>query len=320
MALTGVFLGVVSDLTRTAQGYVTLRIKPERADKLVTLMRSILKAGRLTSGAASTIRGKLQFAISTAWGKLGRAGLQPFMTRQYHEGTRSRLTTALLMALTFFVTLLPIMPARELKLFDDGLPTVCIFSDAAWEKKGTLGWIIYIPDPTGGDDDRGYYSYYVVPAWLMNLFVKKKTYIGQLEILAAMAPYLSMPSLLMNRDVYHWIDNTSAISCLLHGYSGKPDSAMLVNVFHMFNAALRCNIFWDFVKSADNISDLPSRGNFKLMIDMGMTWVETDIPALEHWTGPLLDWYYMVRPTPRHKSRSKLSSGAKKARRRAARM
>ena len=210
------------------------------------------------------------------------------------------------------------MPARELSLDDGGLRTVCIFSDAAWEKIGTIGWIIFIPDPTGGDDDTTFYSYYEVPSWIMLLFVKKKTYIGQLEILAAMAPYFTMPSLLAGRDVYHWIDNTSAISCLLHGYSGKPDSAMLVNIFHMFNAALRCNIFWDFVKSADNIADLPSRKSFDLMKRMNMEWVDTDIPELEYWTGPLLEWYYMVRPTPRHKSRSKMSSGAKKARRRAA--
>ena len=151
----------------------------------------------------------------------------------------------------------------------------------------------------------------------MLLFIRKKTYIGQLEILAAMVPYFTMPSLLAGRDVYHWIDNTSAISCLLHGYSGKPDSAMLVNVFHMFNAALRCNIFWDFVKSADNIADLPSRKNFDLMKRMNMTWVDTYIPDLKYWEGPLLNWYYMVRPTPRHKARSRLSSAAKKARRRA---
>jgi len=30
----------------------------------------------------------------------------------------------------------------------------------------------------------------------------------------------------------HWIDSTSAISCRIHSYSGRPDSALLVNAFN----------------------------------------------------------------------------------------
>ena len=53
----------------------------------------------------------------------------------------------------------------------------------------------------------------------------------------------------------HLIDNTSAISCLLHGYSGKPDSALLVNAFHVYNAGLKADIHCEYVESKANVAD-----------------------------------------------------------------
>ena len=69
------------------------------------------------------------------------------------------------------------------------------------------------------------------------------------KILAATAVYSSLPQILRGRRVIHFIDNTSAISCLLHGYSGKPDSALLVNAFHLFNAGLKADIHFEYVES-----------------------------------------------------------------------
>ena len=75
-----------------------------------------------------------------------------------------------------------------------------------------------------------------------------KQKIGQCEILAANVPYYSLPDLFRGRQVIHWIDNTFAISCLIHGYSGRPDSALLVNAFNMFNAGFRCRIHYEYVE------------------------------------------------------------------------
>ena len=57
-----------------------------------------------------------------------------------------------------------------------------------------------------------------------------------------------------DRQVIHWIDNTSAISCLIHGYSGKADSALLVNAFNLFNAGLKSRIHYEYVESKANTS------------------------------------------------------------------
>ena len=75
-----------------------------------------------------------------------------------------------------------------------------------------------------------------------------------------------MPDLFKGREAIHWIDNTSAISCLLHGYSGKVDSALLVNAFHLFNAGLRVRIHFEYVESKANVADLPSRQEFTYLL------------------------------------------------------
>ena len=80
-----------------------------------------------------------------------------------------------------------------------------------------------------------------------------------MEIIAAIVPYLSLPSILAGRDVIHWIDNTSALAAMLKGYSGSPDSARLVHTFHAWAAAARCSVWFEYVPSEANPSDEPSR-------------------------------------------------------------
>ena len=98
-----------------------------------------------------------------------------------------------------------------------------------------------------------------VPERLMAGFVRRRQQIGQLEILAAIVPYLSMPATLAGRDVLHWIDNTSAKAALVHGYSGAPDSSRLVHALHAYNLGLRARPWFEYVRSKANPADEPSR-------------------------------------------------------------
>jgi hypothetical protein len=127
-----------------------------------------------------------------------------------------------------------------------------------------------------------------VPDHVLEFFVQKKQKIGQCEILAASAVYTSMPDLFRGREAIHWIDNTSAISCLLHGYSGKLDSALLVNAFHLFNAGLRVRVHFEYVESKANVADLPSRQEFTyLLLSLAARRVPTFIHPAGTWGGPL---------------------------------
>ena len=63
----------------------------------------------------------------------------------------------------------------------------------------------------------------------------------------------------------HFIDNVGAYSGLGKGYSPDMDSARMISVFHTMNAALRSNVWFEYVPSKANISDLPSRNEFELL-------------------------------------------------------
>ena len=78
-------------------------------------------------------------------------------------------------------------------------------------------------------------------------------------MLGTLVPYLSLPSGLAGRDVIHWIDNTSAKAALVHGYSGLPDSARLAHIFHAWNMSLAARVWFEYVPSAANPGDEPSR-------------------------------------------------------------
>ena len=67
----------------------------------------------------------------------------------------------------------------------------------------------------------------VAPA-LMRVLLRRRQQIGQVELVGAVAPYLSLPAELAGRRVIHFIDNTSALAALAKGYSGVPNSAHIV--------------------------------------------------------------------------------------------
>ena len=83
-----------------------------------------------------------------------------------------------------------------------------------------------------------------LPPDLLDALVVRKQQIGQIEIIGAIAPYLSVPQL-AGRHVLHWIDNQSACAALTKGYSGVPDYARLVHMFHAWAAGARSSVWFE---------------------------------------------------------------------------
>ena len=95
---------------------------------------------------------------------------------------------------------------------------------------GALGAVLF--DPI----DRSVRYAYARPPWAILLSSwqeERKTYIAELETLAAVAAYSTYPQVFKSRKVNHFIDNTVALSALVNGYSGKPNLAKAVNTFHL---------------------------------------------------------------------------------------
>ena len=79
--------------------------------------------------------------------------------------------------------------------------TLLLWTDASNIPK--LGVVLYVPDTR-----RWYYSSCLVPQWmsaLLRRLQRKKTYICQYEVLAAVCAYLSFGDIMANRLVHHFI-------------------------------------------------------------------------------------------------------------------
>ena len=170
--------------------------------------------------------------------------------------------------------------------------------------RGGLGVVIY--DPV----DHSYRYAMGELAWkeLLSFWSPDhKTYIAQLEVLAAISAYFTYPELFVGRRVHHFIDNTIALSALVHGYSGKPDLAKMVNAFFLQLAGLRASVYFDWVPSKANIADLPSRGARDELI-MALSGVRhapdsrvtLRVPHVGHWMAPLESWIARHLHLPGH--------------------
>lgn len=178
--------------------------------------------------------------------------------RQSSDGV-AEIDEALREVLLFLDVVVDKLPDFEVRFRRTNvLPSVVVLSDASWETNHSwLGFLVLCPL-------RGaFWAGSPTPAWLLSLLKRHKaagTYMGQLELAAAAAPYFSLPcGLWRQRSVMHYIDNQGACYSLIHGRASDADANRLVFVMSMRIALLRCDVWYDYVPSASNIADLPTR-------------------------------------------------------------
>jgi hypothetical protein len=272
-AATFVFLGVETDFTGMAGGYVVMRVRPERVERLVARIDEILDERRYPPSVAASLCGALQFTLSWVGGRIGRACMQPLFGGGDDGG--DGFTQGVEASLRYLRAVLPQLPPHRVRLRASPRAPALVFSDGACEQDGavqSVGFVVALPRPgldapPGGarpslDALRRDYTFVHgsadVPADLRRAFLERKQQIGQVEIVGAIVPYLSVPEL-AGRDVIHFVDNTSAVAALTKGYSRVPDSARLVHSFHAWCAAARAHVWFEYVPSAANVADRPSR-------------------------------------------------------------
>ena len=88
-----------------------------------------------------------------------------------------------------------------------------------------------------------------------------------------------------------------ALSALVHGYSGKPELAKMVNVFYLQAISLRVSAYLDYVPSKANIADLPSRQEWSALahelrgLDVRQSGPHTlTVPSVAAWSADLAEW------------------------------
>jgi hypothetical protein len=312
---TNVLLGVNADLTDPSA--VVFSVNQTRCAAVLAMFQGAFHKRFLTPHLASQIRGKLYFLLSAAFAAVGRAATLPLVQRQYrdtnyafHPGSELNHT------MLFFEALLPRLPSLRVPVSPDTSRPLLVYTDASFftrrgrgprptteaacaalraeELRGALGAVVYDPE-----DGTARFAA-ADPPWALLLSewsTDRKTYIAELEALAAVSVYTTYPTLFAGRKVTHYIDNTVALSALVHGYAHKPELAKTVNVFYAQMLGLRTSVYFDWVPSKANIADLPSRGAFAhTRAELAGIPIVGDapdlliVPGVHSWGAPLLQW------------------------------
>ena len=183
-----------------------------------------------------------------------------------------------------------------------------MYSDSS-NPPGRIGIVIYDPEapehvqgqPLDDDavDYRWRHASAVVDRETLEAFTPRKQYITQLETLAAVLAYTSRPSQFRGRDVIHFIDNSGALAIIAHGYSKDLDCGRLSHFYHSIAAAIQTTVWFEYVPSAANISDLPSRGEFEKLGELGSVSFEIVWPELgASWSASFAAAYNLYAPKP----------------------
>ena len=282
------YLGVTSDISTADEGFLTMDVSRKRRDKIKLLVQEVLDSGVLKSGIAASIYGKSRFMLSPCYGGLGNACLPPMAQRSKQKSATEITADAAesLEFISFACDALP--PVRLPVLVQTSLPKVVVFVDAEGKQRrgprppsGHLGFVVY--HPYHGT----VHAHAPVPASIVALLdacKKRKTYIGQFELIGAITPFISLPaSWFAGHPVELWIDNSGALTALVKDYSGLPDCARIVNTFHFAIARLGLASLWiDFVNSESNPADVPSRAH-ELYAQLG----DGAIPVLAEFGRPV---------------------------------
>jgi len=300
--LANVVLGVLVNLRRLfSEGVAEIKPVREKIDEILSDLRGCQQARRLTSGEASSFRGRLGWISSAAYGGIGRAATQCLLQRTSESSSAWLPQFDAMIQFLTAVLAEGVLPPLEFNMDAGKLVPVIVYTDASfhwYEEPGkervpvaVLGF--YVIDRITKAE---LYSSFMLPTYYFRFFSNDlETYISQVELVAAIAVYYTLPHLLSRRAVIHFIDNFAALSALVHGYASKPDLARLVNIFHAQLAGIRSWFFGDWVPSKANPADVPTRPERFHEMPSTAVWVDMVLPPIEQVEFDLAAWIAGVR-------------------------
>ena len=238
----------------------------ERKESVCALITEVVASGWATRADCAKIVGRARYVFCPVFGTAGLTSLQPLTNPATKlslvDGTPGAAVVSATCPTHFHVNATNQRP-------------VVVLTDACTTKHKLGGLGVVVWDPDDGPAGRLYHEAGGVAPWMLALFERlqrKKTYIATYELLAEVCAYTSFPDVLRGRIIYHFVDNTvytAALAGSIEAYSSRPDCARIIDALVARILKLSCRPWFGFVYSEDNLSDLPSRGSFELLISLG---------------------------------------------------
>ena len=272
-------LGVVFDTRSLAsKNSFSVKAKPSRAKNLSDIIQGVLDKGVLTPNMAASIVGKFGFLCSTLFGKVGRFASLGVRHREHSTSQNMGITPNLETSLKLMSEFVQICKPREIKL-STPLAPLLLYTDASdvpeREPRFIIGGVLI--DQRSSSPLISHF-HWTVPQSMVDRWIPKQTYMGQLELLAGPVALSTWADSLTESKCIHFVDNDAASASLVKGYSPKSDSCEIAGAYWLQAALTSSDIYIDRVESKSNLSDGPSRLDFALLDSLGSIPVSPIVP------------------------------------------
>ena len=261
-------LGVEIDLQTFGAGVVQLGHTKERREELSLVLQEILKEKSITSKQAESMRGRLHWFESFAFGRVANSAVKVLGELALSGRKRITLSETDMTALSFLCE--RVLTAPPLAITPACLQSWVIFTDGACEgpddnKQGGVGGVLV--DPLGR-----VVSFFggVVPMDIMRcLLQKSKNPIYELEVLPVLVSVWLWKGRINLAQVCWYLDNEASRSAFIKGQGATPLAACMVDAFTAEEMKLQLKSWFARVPSLSNLADSPSRLEDKLLLELG---------------------------------------------------
>lgn len=260
-------LGVSFDLKDMTAPSPTLRVvnTQGRIDNIVASIEEILKKGFMTSLDAARLAGKLVFARSQIFGRVGSLALRALHRRASALVPREGIDSETLWALHWWKATLPDAEPRVVCLAGYRQPLI-IFTDGCCDPNESsesgvdagYGGIMFDPE------DNAYEYFRMDMSEELKQFLtiqgQKAQIVGQAEVLPCLLARKLWADRMKHRAVLYFIDNDAARYGFIRGMSNDPHMSVMLTSFWEEERMSPSYPWFARVPSGGNPADNPSRG------------------------------------------------------------
>jgi len=239
---------------------IRVALSREKASKWLSEVREVLQRGRLSSGHASKLAGKLSFAAQASFWRLGRAMVRPFFQQQYNPLREGCIGDMLHLALQWWEIVLAREAVEPISLCLCRSEVLDLFCDARSTPPRLAAVLV--------DAQRSIrYTDWAPPSDLMQRawLVRGDNHIMSLELLAMALGLATFRRELAGKRLRVWTDNTGGEGALRRGSSKAVDHNRLVHATWLLATMFHVGLVVHRVPTDDNIADLPSREQYSLL-------------------------------------------------------
>ena len=257
-------------------GFVTVANTEKRRKRIIEDISHLRELPTIPAASIHSLVGVCTFAEAQTSGRVGASVLRDVRNAARLGGPDGR--RKLVASLTALSDYTAAVAPRRIRI-SKSLPPAIILTDAASESAGvSIGAVLIDPVSKSYQFFGKKLQHQLAARWRS---LGKNQVICQAELLAVPIAIATWLPILNGRDVLVFIDNDPAREALIRGTSVSEDSTNYVRACRLLCANAGLAPWYARVASPSNLSDLPSRGDFQLLLDSGAICVEPSSLACE---------------------------------------